>query len=77
MENGMEYFIMNQLEQDFKALADEHEVAAKNEHLWALGSNDSDTSAMHEENAEAHRELAELYRRMSAKALTLIEQFGG
>ncbi len=72
MENGMEYFIINQLEQDFEALADEHEIAAKNEHLWALGANDGDTSAMHEENAEAHRELAEMYRRMQAKVSQLI-----
>ncbi len=77
MENGMEYFILNQLEQDFEALADEHEQTARNEHLWALGAPDGDTSAMHEENAEAHRELAEMYRRMSQKTLTLIEQFGG
>jgi hypothetical protein len=76
MENGMEYFIINQLEQDFEALADEHEQTAKNEHLWALGANDSDTSAMHEENAEAHRELAKMYRRMQAKVSQLIIDYG-
>lgn len=76
MENGMEYFIIDQIEQDFEALADEHDIAARNEHLWALGSKDSDTAAMHEENAEAHREIAELYRRMSRKALELITKYG-
>ena len=76
MENGMEYFIINQFEQDFEALADEHDVAAKNEHLWALGSPDGDTAAMHEENAEAHREIAELYRRMARKAFEIITKYG-
>jgi hypothetical protein len=31
---------------------------------------------MHEENAEAHRELAEMYRRMQAKVSQLIIDYG-
>lgn len=42
-------------------LIEEHKVAADNEHLWALGSQDDTESAMqHEENAEEHREFAEM-----------------
>ena len=42
-------------------LIEEHGVAASNEHIWALGSQDDPEAAMmHEENAEEHREFAEM-----------------
>jgi hypothetical protein len=64
------------MEADLIMLADEREIAASNERLWAKGSNDPETIAMHEENAAECAELAEVYRRMAKKARDLYEQFG-
>jgi hypothetical protein len=64
-----------QMEQDFEDLAQEHEVAASNEHLWSLGSEDSYTATMHEENAENHRLLARMYRKMKEDILAFIETY--
>lgn len=50
---------------DFGVLADEHEVAASNERLWAKGAPDVEQAAMHEENAETHIQLARGYRQLS------------
>lgn len=65
------------MEADLLMLAEEREVAASNERLWAKGSNSPETIAMHEENALECIELAEVYRRMAKKARELYEQFGG
>ena len=42
---------MTQMEQDFLNLSTEHEEAAKNEHIWALGSGDPDLASQHEQYA--------------------------
>ena len=65
------------IEADLLMLAEEREVAASNERLWAKGSNTPETIAMHEDNAVECLELAEVYRRMAKKARDLYEQFGG
>jgi hypothetical protein len=67
--------LMNQMEQDFEALANEHEVAASNERTWAKGSPDAETAAMHEENAEEHLLLARMYRRMKDDTLAFAETY--
>lgn len=67
--------LMNQMEQDFEELAKEHEVAASNERLWAKGSSDAETAAMHEENAERHIALAKMYRNMKGDTLAFIETY--
>ena len=41
-----------QITQDMEELAEQYEVAASNERLWAKGSPDAETAQMHEENAE-------------------------
>ncbi len=42
-------------------LIEEHRVAASNEHLWAVGSQDDSEGALqHEENAEEHTEFADM-----------------
>lgn len=41
-------------------LIEEHRVVASNERLWAKGADDSETAAMHEENAEEHIEFANM-----------------
>lgn len=64
-----------QMEQDFEALAKEHEGAASNERIWAKGANDSETATMHEENAERHLLLARMYRRMAEDTLAFIETY--
>lgn len=63
------------MEQDFEALAEEHEVAASNERLWAKGSTDAETAAMHEENARDHLLLARMYRRMKEHTLTFVDTY--
>jgi hypothetical protein len=75
MENYLEQIVI-----DFGVLATEHEDAAKNEHTWALGAPSADYCAMHEENAETHRQLAKAYRNISnnPKAFfEFIETLGG
>lgn len=67
--------LMNQMEQDFETLAQEHEVAASNERLWAKGSSDAETAAMHEENAQGHLLLARMYRRMKDDTLAFVETY--
>ena len=67
--------LMTQMEQDFLNLAEEHEGTAKNEHLWSLGAEDPEVAAMHEQNAEEHRALAEAYRRMSGHVLGFVETY--
>lgn len=67
--------LMNQMERDFEELAKEHEIAASNERLWAKGSSDSETTAMHEENARGHLLLARIYCRMKAHALAFVDTY--
>ena len=67
--------LLNQMEQDFESLAEEHEVAASNERLWAKGSDDPETARMHEENAEGHLLLARMYRRMKSDTLAFVETY--
>lgn len=71
MENLVEI-----LRTDLETLADEREVAASNEHLWALGASDPDTAAMHETNADTCRQAAELYRRIAGDVLAVFKQYG-
>lgn len=65
------------MEADLIMLADDREIAASNERLWAKGADTPEVAAMHEENAEMCLELAGVYRRMAEKARDLYEQFGG
>lgn len=61
-----------QIELDFEELAKEHEAAADNEHLWALGTSYPHIAEMHEENEKQHRLLARMYRNMKADIPTFI-----
>lgn len=54
-----------QITQDMEELAEQYEVAASNERLWAKGSPDAETAQMHEENAKHASEMAEMYRRIA------------
>lgn len=67
--------IMNQMEQDFENLAKEHEGAADNEDIWAEGSSYPHIEQMHRENAEFHRMLARMYRRMKDDTLAFVETY--
>ena len=66
--------IIDKMELEFKALANQHRGIASNEHTWALGSF-GETSAMHEQNAEEHHAIAEIYDNLSEHVLTIIEQY--
>lgn len=46
----------------FKNEIDEVECAASNEHLFALGSDNAESAAQHEENAELNRQYAEILK---------------
>lgn len=46
-----------QLVQDFEYLKDEHQAAAKNEHIWALGAKTDSDSIYHECNSELQRKM--------------------
>ena len=65
------------IESDLIMLADDCEIAADNERVWARGSDDPDEAQMHLENAEECLEIAEVYRRMAKHARELYEQYGG
>ena len=67
--------LIEQMELDFETMAEEHEVAASNERLWAKGAPNAETAAMHEENAEGHMLLARMYRRMKDDCLAFIETY--
>ena len=64
-----------QLVQEFSELAEEYDVAASNERLWAKGSFDSETIQMHEENSEHCSMMANMYRKMAAHPETIIKLF--
>jgi hypothetical protein len=59
---------------DFGVLADEHEGAAQNEHIWGLGAPDAETAEMHEENAETHAQLAEWFKDISNNPKWLLDK---
>lgn len=68
--------ILEQIMQDLAYLAEEHSGTASNEHIFALGST-GEEAGQHEQNAEEHRCLAEMYRKMADDPAALLEQFGG
>ena len=45
--------------------AEDHLVAASNEHLWALGAPSCEAAAMHEDNADENRAFAMMLREMA------------
>lgn len=65
------------IESDLIMLADDCEIAADNERLWAKGSDNPEEAKMHEEAATECAEVAEVYRRMAKHARELYERFGG
>ena len=67
--------LLAQMEQDFENLAKEHDGAADNEYIWALGASDAETTKMHTENMEQHRLLARMYRRMKDDCLAFVETY--
>jgi hypothetical protein len=67
--------IIGQMELDFEELAKEHDAAADNEHLWALGTSYPHIAEMHEENEKQHRLLARMYRRMKDNCLAFVETY--
>lgn len=69
MENYLEQITIS-----FGVLADEHEGAAKNEHIWALGAPSVDYAEMHEENEATHRQLAEWFRDISNNPEWLLDK---
>ena len=56
-------------------LIEEHRIAASNERLWAKGAEDSETAAMHEENAEHCMMMAKLYRNMAKYPEAILKLF--
>ena len=67
--------LMNQMEQDFRSLIEQHEIAASNERIWAKGSEDLETATMHENNAEGHLLLARMYHRMINDTLAFVDTY--
>ncbi len=67
--------LLNQMELDFEELAKEHDVAADNEYIWALGAGDAETTKMHTDNMEMHKHIARMYRRMKDDCLAFIETY--
>ena len=67
--------LLAQMEHDFENLAKEHDGAADNEYIWALGAPDAETTKMHTENMERHRLLARMYRRMKDDCLAFVETY--
>lgn len=67
--------LLTQIEQDFEQLAKEHDGAADNETIWADGSSYPYIEDMHRTNAEHHRLLARMYRRMRDSALAFVETY--
>lgn len=63
---------------DFETLEEEHRTAAKNEHIWSLGSTDPEEAHMHGENSELHEALADFYKKIKenpTKFMILMEGF--
>ena len=53
------------LRQLYLEAAEDHLVAASNEHLWALGAPSCEAAAMHEDNADENRAFAMMLREMA------------
>lgn len=68
--------VVEQIKQDLEGLALEHLSAAKNEQIWALGSEGEDAE-LHTQNAEMQLAVANMFQRMADNARLLVEQFGG
>lgn len=64
-----------QITQDMEELAEQYDVAASNERLWAKGSPDAETAQMHEENAKHASEMAAMYRRMAKYPEAILKLF--
>lgn len=47
--------------------AEEHRIAASNEHMWALGSNDEEQTMLHEINAAENMDFADILTDMANK----------
>ena len=67
--------IIEQIENDLNALAEEQLVAASNERLWAKGADDSEEAELHEQNADHYRRMSDFYRYLASRALDLIESY--
>lgn len=67
--------MMIQINQDLHELAEEYAVAASNERLWAKGSPDTETAAMHEQNADHAHTMSLFYGYLASRALDLIESY--
>jgi hypothetical protein len=50
-----------QVLQELETNKQDHLEAARNEHLWALGSNSIEASVMHEDNRVRQIKMAEFY----------------
>lgn len=67
--------VMIQMEQDLNDLAEQYEVAAENELLWALGAPDAEQTRMHTQNVEHNREMAKLYRTFAHSVSALVDLY--
>ena len=64
--------IIIKITNDMAELAEQYEGAASNERLWAKGSPDQETAAMHEHNAAECAVLAAIYKMFSKNPQLLI-----
>ena len=71
MENIFE-IIRTELEE----LAEEHRVAASNERLWAKGAPNAEAVEMHEDNAIANSQIADIYNKLAANVYSVVETYG-
>ena len=67
--------IIEQIETDLNALAEEQLVAASNERLWAKGADNSEEAELHEQNADHYCRMSDFYRYVASRALDLIESY--
>ena len=68
--------ILETIKTELEELAEEHRVAASNERLWAKGSPDDETAAMHEDNAMANSQIADIYSKLAANVYSIVETYG-
>lgn len=64
------------VKQELIYLAQERESAASNNHIWALGCDDTESATQNEHYAEENLKLAQLYYNMAKRADELVAQFG-
>jgi hypothetical protein len=55
------------LKELYLTAAEEHRVAADNEHIWALGSDTEEELLLHEMNAAENRDFADMLISMANK----------